>query len=120
MDKGATKQCLIDTDAEKTRLRPFIYSKPSQDSTFRSYLENRVDTVTANPKDEELESVSHDPNHFVWVKIKDALHSFVIPQLLAFCYPLHTRSQFVFLLMKPSHLRELKLLQKQIAERNLH
>lgn len=117
---GATRQYNINYDYEKNIISSIRYQKVKSNSIFHFYFQNRLDTLSSNPRDEDLESMSHDGHHFVWVSAKQQIHCFEIRRAIVYCYPENLRSQLVRLLIKPAELEEMKKARKQLQKKGTH
>ncbi|RZK01727.1 MAG: hypothetical protein EOO46_19445 [Flavobacterium sp.] len=113
-EKGITKQCYVETDQERIRFRFVRYSRLLRDSTFLFYVRHRVDTITTNPTDEELESISDVSNYVVWVKLNGVTSDFVLSGPLVYFFPSHVRTQFVSLLMSDKNRKRLNQFRKHL------
>ncbi|HUC79414.1 MAG TPA: hypothetical protein VMR70_00805 [Flavisolibacter sp.] len=106
--RGVTKQYTINYNHETNRISAISYLTLQPDNIFSYFFQQRLDTLSSNPRDEELESMSHDGRHLVWVRTKNQSHCFEIRRAIVYHYPAHPRSQFVSRLMRVSELREME------------
>ncbi|MBK6331211.1 MAG: hypothetical protein IPF62_12120 [Bacteroidetes bacterium] len=99
LDKGQSFQYKIDFEngSGNYGIKQVNLSKLISDSLISFFFNNHIDTVTSNPKKQEVQ-MSHDAEHFVQVNFKKKSYCYLISGLLVQFNSDNLRAKFVSLL----------------------